>query len=41
MKARLGEFLVMITDGASSHKAKGLNIPEKMGLTYLPPLLRN
>ena len=33
------EFLIMILDGASSHKAKGLNIPEKMRLIHLPPLL--
>ena len=31
------EFLIMILDGASSHKAKGLNIPEKMRLIHLPP----
>jgi hypothetical protein len=27
----------MILDGASSQKAKGLNIPEKMRLIHLPP----
>ena len=36
-KAHPDDFLVMITDGASSHKAKGLNIPERMHLIYLPP----
>ena len=36
-KAHPDDFLVMITDGASSHKAKGLNIPERMPLIYLPP----
>ena len=31
------DFLIMILDGASSHKAKSLNIPEKMRLIHLPP----
>ena len=31
------DFLIMTLDGASSHKAKGLNIPEKMRLMHLPP----
>ena len=31
------DFLIMILDGASSHKAKGLNIPKKMRLMHLPP----
>ena len=32
------DFLIMILDGASSHKAKGLNIPKKMRLMHLPLL---
>lgn len=31
------DFLIMVLDGASSHKTKGLNIPEKMRLIHLPP----
>ena len=31
------DFLIMILDGASSHKAKGLKVPEKMRLIHVPP----
>ena len=30
------DFLIMTLDGTSSHKAKCLNIPEKMRLIHLP-----
>jgi transposase len=31
------EFIVMVVDGASSHKCKGLVIPENVSLVLLPP----
>ena len=31
------EFIVMVLDGASSHKAKELTVPENIGLVSLPP----
>jgi len=36
-KAHNGEFIVMIVDGASSHRSKDLVIPENMVLIRLPP----
>jgi len=36
-KAHDGEFIVMIVDGASSHRSKDLVIPENMVLVRLPP----
>ena len=35
-QAHRGEFVVMVLDGASSHKAKGLTIPENIRLLPLP-----
>lgn len=32
-----GEFIVMILDGAASHKSKDLTVPEDMSLVLLPP----
>lgn len=31
------DFIVMITDGASSHKSKDLKVPKNMTLVMLPP----
>ena len=31
------EFIVMVLDGASSHKSKDLNIPKNVSLLLLPP----
>ena len=31
------EFLIMVLDGASSHKRKDLKIPENINLVFLPP----
>jgi hypothetical protein len=36
-KAHPGEFMVMVVDGASSHVAKALEVPENMRLLRLPP----
>ena len=36
-QAHPGEFLVMVLDGASSHKAKDLVVPENIRLVPLPP----
>ena len=36
-KSYTHEFIVMIVDGASSHKAKALHIPDNMRLLFLPP----
>ena len=36
-KAHNGEFIVMIVDGASSHRSKDLVIPENMVLIRQPP----
>ena len=36
-RAHPDEFIVMILDGASSHKAKDLVIPENIRLVWLPP----
>jgi transposase len=36
-QAHSQEYIVMILDGASSHKCKELQIPEEMALLYLPP----
>lgn len=36
-EAHKGEFIVMVVDGASSHKSKELKIPENMSLVLLPP----
>ena len=36
-KAHNGEFIVMIVDGASSHRRKDLVIPGNMALIRLPP----
>jgi transposase len=35
-KAHRGEFIVMVLDGASSHKSKDLKIPENVSLALLP-----
>lgn len=35
--AHKNEFIVMIVDGASSHKSKELQVPENMVLVLLPP----
>lgn len=35
--AHPGEFIVMILDGASSHKSKELKVPENVSLVPLPP----
>ena len=35
-RAHPDEFIVMIVDGASSHKAKDLGVPENIGLVPLP-----
>ena len=31
------KFIIMIVDGASSHKSKDLSIPKNISLIYLPP----
>jgi transposase len=31
------EFILMFMDGASWHKAKGLRVPERMALEFVPP----
>ncbi len=36
-EAHKSEFIVMVLDGASSHKAKELKIPENVSLVLLPP----
>ena len=36
-KAPPSDFLIMITDGTSFHKAKDLTIPKSMRLVHLPP----
>lgn len=36
-KAHEGEFIVMVVDGASSHKSKDLKIPKNVSLLFLPP----
>ena len=36
-EAHKNEFIVMVLDGASSHKSKDLNIPANMSLLLLPP----
>lgn len=36
-KAHKDEFIVMVLDGASSHKSKDLDIPANVALTLLPP----
>lgn len=36
-KAHRTEFIVMVLDGASSHKSKDLMIPENVSLVLLPP----
>lgn len=36
-KAHVDEFIVMVTDGASSHKSKDLVIPKNIMLILLPP----
>ncbi len=35
--AHSGEFIVMVLDGASSHKSKELKIPDNVSLIPLPP----
>jgi transposase len=35
-QAHLGEFIVMVVDGASSHKGKDLMVPENIRLIPLP-----
>jgi transposase len=36
-EAHKREFIVMVLDGASSHKCKELKIPENVSLVFLPP----
>jgi transposase len=36
-EAHKNEFIVMVVDGASSHRSKDLVIPENVGLVRLPP----
>lgn len=36
-KAHQDQFIVMVVDGASSHKSKELNIPKNVSLIRLPP----
>ena len=36
-KAHPEEFLVMVLDGAPSHRCKDLDMPENMRLVFLPP----
>ena len=36
-KAHGNEFIVMVLDGASSHKSKDLMIPKNVCLVFLPP----
>ena len=36
-KAHCQEFMVMVLDGASSHKCKDLVVPENITLVFLPP----
>lgn len=36
-KAHPEEFLVMVLDGAPSHRCKDLVVPENMRLVFLPP----
>ena len=36
-EAHKNEFIVMVVDGASSHKSKDLEIPQNMALIRLPP----
>ena len=36
-KAYSNDFILLAIDGASWHKAKGLEIPENIELFYLPP----
>jgi transposase len=36
-KTHQDDFIVMVLDGASSHKSKDLNIPENIALVLLPP----
>lgn len=33
----LDEFILMVVDGASSHKAKALDVPQNISLILLPP----
>ena len=36
-KSHPDDFIVMVLDGASSHKSKDLKIPENVSLVLLPP----
>ena len=36
-KAHPAEFLVMVLDGAPSHRCRDLVVPENMRLVFLPP----
>jgi hypothetical protein len=36
-KSHSQDFMVMVLDGASSHKCKELKIPENVALVFLPP----
>ena len=36
-QAHPADFMVMVLDGASSHKSKELKVPENMALALLPP----
>jgi transposase len=36
-KSHCNDFIVMVVDGASSHKSKDLRIPENVSLVLLPP----
>ena len=35
--AHMEDFIVMLLDGASSHKSKELKVPDRMSLILLPP----
>jgi transposase len=35
--AHLNEFIVMVVDGATTHKAKSLIVPNNLELVLLPP----
>lgn len=36
-EAHRQDFMVMVLDGASSHKCKDLKVPENIALVFLPP----
>ena len=36
-QAHPGDFIIMVLDGASSHKSKELKVPDNVEFVYLPP----